>query len=73
MLLYDLYYFLKIIVWVLVVVQPVGKLFKCLEEAVKIHLIIVTPADYVLVNYIVMSFQYVVVRKSWVLREPLEL
>ena len=56
MLFDDLYDFLQVVVRVLMIVQPIGQLFQRLEETIKVHLIVVTSTDYVLVNYIVVGF-----------------
>ncbi len=69
----DLDHFLKIVIGLLVVVEAVGQLLQCLEEAVQVHLVVVAPPHYVLVNYVVVSLQYVAVGEPRVLRQFLKL
>ena len=72
-LFYNFYNFLQVVVRVLMIVQPVGKLFKRLEETVEVHLVVVASANHILVDNVVMCFEYMIICESWVLRQSLEL
>ena len=61
MFLDDFYHLLKVVVWVLVIIKPIRQLLECLEEAIKVHLIIITPAHHILVNDIIVCFKYMVI------------
>lgn len=73
MLLDDFYDFLEIVVGILMVIEPVGKLLQRLKEAVQVHLVVITPPYHILVNYVIVSFEYMIIGQAGVLRQPLEL
>ena len=71
--LYYLDEFVEIVEWILMVEETIGKFFERLEEAVEIHLAIITTFYYTLVYYIVVPLNNQVVRHSWVPCQFLEL
>ena len=73
MLLDDFNHFLQVVVWISVVVEPVGQLFERLEETVQVHLVVVAAANHVLVDDVVVGLHDMTVRQARVLAQPLEL
>ncbi len=73
MFLDDFNHLLQVVVWVGVVVETVRQFFQGLEEAVEVHLVVVTAANHILVDYVIVRLHNVTVRQAWVLGESLEL
>jgi hypothetical protein len=60
--------FLKILVGILVIEEPIGQLFQGLKKAVEVHLIVVTPTNHILVYYVVVGLKNMAVGQTLVLR-----
>ena len=54
-------------------VQALSDVLQCLKEAVQVHLSVLTPANHVLVNNVVVGLAYVRVCHVFKLGQPLEL
>ena len=60
----NFYHFLQVFVCLLMIVEAISQLLECLEEAIEIHLIVITPPYDVLVYYVVMGLQDMAVRQT---------